>query len=363
VRPSRRIRGTSLTAVVALLTLCLPPAAFAPAVLAQDATESPFPTEGIDLEPEGTPTVFCSILTADEASSAIGVPLTVGSSSDTDCSWDSDFQTSDISLLGARDQGDLELDAKEVFPEGHALTVGGQDAWYSPDGLALFVDVGNGLMFSLELFGTPPDGLDLEKTLSDLATIALPRLATVPVPPEPTDEPQPSYLGDPVLQALIPQSVGDAPVVVDVYSGSDLVADTDPTDPDAQQNIKDLQDVLSAHGKTIDDVSFANGYFATESAYGELFAVRVAGADITTFEDELIALVLPMDDPQRQTGTVAGKQVTIITDGPLPTGSPDPSADPFDLPAPPSYVYPSGEVLWIVSADEPQLTQLFQLLP
>jgi len=56
-------------------------------------------------------------------------------------------------------------------------------------------------------------------------------------------------------------------------------------------------------------------------------------------------------------------QVTIITDGPLPSGSPDPSADPFDLPAPPSYVYSSGEVLWIVSADEPQLSQLFQLLP
>jgi len=116
-------------------------------------------------------------------------------------------------------------------------------------------------------------------------------------------------------------------------------------------------------GKGIDDVSFANAYFATETAYGDLFAIRVAGADVASFQDELVDLVLQPADPQRAPATIAGKAVTVVTDGPPASANPDPSADPFDLPVPPSYVYPAGDVLFIVSADEPQLTQLFELLP
>ena len=200
---SRRIRGTSLATTVAVLALCLPALAIAPTALAQEPTDSPLPSEfdGLGLEPDGEPSAFCGILTPEEASTALGVTLTVGSSSETDCSWDSDFQTSDISLLAARDLGDLELDAQEIFPEGHALQVEGRDARYSPDGLALFVDVGDGLLFMLELFGTQPDGLDLESAFTGLATLALPRLAAVPVPPEPTEVPEPSLVGDPILQA------------------------------------------------------------------------------------------------------------------------------------------------------------------
>jgi hypothetical protein len=317
----------------------------------------------VDVLPETEPSVFCSILSAEEASAAFGVPLTVGTSSETDCSWDSDFITSDISLLAARDIGDLELDAQEIFPDGTSLEVDGRAAWYTPDGLALFVDVGDGMLFTIELFGTPPEGLDLQATLADLATVALPRLASVPVPPEPTEAPEPSYMGDPVLEALIPKAVGDAEMVTEVYSGGDYLADIDPSDPDAQADLADLEAVLGAHGKGVADVSFANGYFLTDTAYGDLFAIRVAGADVASFQDELIALVLQLEDPQRAPATIAGKQVTVVTDGPLPSSTPDPSADPFDLPLPPSYVYASGDVLFFVTAEEPQLTQLFELLP
>jgi hypothetical protein len=365
VHQSRRVRGASLAAPLISLALCLPCAAFAPGVSAQDATAEPVPTDlgGIDLEPAGSPSAFCSVLTAAEASAPFGVTLTVGTSSDTDCSYDSDFVTSDLSLLVARDVGDLELDAQDIFPDGRTVDVAGHAGWYTPEGLALFVDAGDGQLFSLELFGTPADDLDLQAALTGLAELALPRLGAIPIPPEPTDEPQPSYEGDPVLQALIPASVGDAEMVVDVYSGHDLIADTDPSDPDAQASIADLQDVLAAQGKSISDVSFANAYFATDTAYGDLFAVRVAGAHVAEFQDALVDLILQFEDPQRSTSSIAGRPVTVITDGPPATGTPDPSADPFDLPLPPSYVYAAGEVLFIVSADEPQLTQLFQELP
>ncbi len=247
------------------VALWLPGAVLAPAVLAQDPTE----TLGVDLEPAGEPTAFCGVLSAEEASAALGVTLTVGSSSDTDCSWDSDFVTSGISLLVARDMGDFELDAQEVFPDGSLVDVSGQQAWYTPEGLALFVDLGDGMMFTIELFGTPADGLDVQAALTGLAVLALPRLAEIPAP---TEMPEPSSQGDPVLQALIPAAVGDAEMVVDVYTARDLMSDLDPADPDAASSITDLQTLVAAHGKGIDDVSFANAYFAPRRRR-DLFAI------------------------------------------------------------------------------------------
>jgi hypothetical protein len=346
------------------LALCLPAAAWAPAVLAQDASPEAVPTEGIEIEPVESPTPFCDVLTPEEASAAFGVTLTYGSSSDTDCSWDADFVTSDISLIAARDIGDLELDAQAIFPDGVTLDVGGHAAWYAPDDLVMFVDVGDGLLFTLEVYGTPAEGLDLQAALSDLAALAVPRLAAIAVPPEPSEVPEPTFEGDPVLQALFPDAVGDAPMEVEVFSGSDILAGADTEDPEAQAMIADLQALLSAHGKTFDDVSIAEGYFETEdAAVGDVIATRVAGTDITDFEDELIAYWLPYEDPQRTPMTIAGREVTAVTDGPPATGSPDPSADPFALPLPPSYVYAAGDVLFIVSADEPELSQLLELLP
>lgn len=359
---SRRIRGTSLATTVAVLALGLPTVAIAPSALAQEPTDSPLPAATDGVEPGGEPSAFCGILTADEASSALGVTLTVGSSSETDCSWDSDFQTSDISLIGSRDVGDLELDAEDLYTDGHALQVGGRDAWYSPDVLALFVDVGDDLLFTLELYGTPPDDLDLETAFTGLATLALPRLAAVPVPPEPTEVPEPSLVGDPILQGLVPTTVGDATMLVDVYTAGDYLASS-PDDPDAQATIAALDEILRPHGKSSADVSFANGFFETDTSAGDLLAIRVAGADVATFQDALVGLFLNTADPRRESATIGGKQVTIITEGPPETASPEPSADPFDLPLPPSYVYPSGEVLWIVNAEEPDLSALFQLLP
>lgn len=359
MQQSHRIRGRSLAASLIGLALCLPGAMLASGVAAQDPTEAPLPTDlaGVGVGPTTKPSALCGVLTADEVSSALGVTLEVTDSTEYDCSWGSD--SSDTSLLVTRDAGDFELDAQEVFPDGVSLTVDGKPAWYTPEGLVLFVDVGDGMLFTLEYFGTQPDDLDLQGALTALATSAVPQLAAIPVP---TEEPMPTPQGDPVLEALIPTSVGDAETVVDVYTARDLIAGTDPDDPDASADIGALQDFAAEHGRTIDDISFADAYFDTGTAVGDLFAIRVAGADVTEFADQLADLVLQLDDPRRTSTTIAGKPVTIVTEGPLPTGSPDPSADPDEEPLPPSYLYASGEVLYIVSAEEPQLSELFAAL-
>jgi hypothetical protein len=340
------------------LVLCVPGAVLAPSALAQDATE-PAPTElGVDLAPVGEPSALCGVLTDDEVSAALGASLTVSDGTDYDCSWGS--STSDAYLIVTRDAGDLDLDAREAFPDGVAVDFDGKPGWYSPESLVVFVDVGDGLLFTAEYFGTPPDDLDLQAALTGLAATAVPRLATIPVP---TEEPEPTLETDPVLEALIPTQVGEAETSIDFYTADDLVAYTDPEDPAMQGYLNVLATIVGAHGKTLADVSFADADFSTDSAYGILTAVRVAGADVAAFADALADNELQLEDPRRSPAVIGGHQVTVVTDGPPASESPEPSAADGDEPLPPSYLYPSGEVLFIVSADEPQLTQLFELLP
>lgn len=344
----------SIGASLVCLAMLLPGALVAPAL-----AQSPAPTDaGIDLAPVQEPSALCGVITPDEVSAALQADLAVSDSTDYDCSWSS--QTSDTSLLITRDAGDFELDAQEVFPDGVTVEVGGRPGWYTPEGIVLFVDLGDGVLFTLEYFGTAPDDLDLQAALTGLGGLAVPRLAQVPMP---TEEPEATPQGDPILEALIPTTVGEAETVVDVYTARDLLVNADPDDPDAASDIAALEALVGAHGATLDDVSFADAYFATETAYGDLFAIRVAGANVAEFQDELADLVLQLEDPHRAPATIAGHEVTVVTEGPPASGSPDPSADPEDEPLPPSYLYPTGEVLFIVSADEPQLSELFALLP
>lgn len=349
----------SLLASLACLALSLAGALVGPVALAQDETPAALPTDlDVDLEQPSGPSALCGALADDELAAAFGVPLVVRDSTEYDCSWGSD--TSDTSLLITRDTGDFELDAQETFPDGVALEVAGLPAWQGStgDGLVLFVDLGDGILFTIEYFGTPAEGLDLPAALTDLAGKALPRLGAIPMP---TEEPIPTPQGDPELEALIPTTVGESEMVVDVYTAQDLVASMGEDDPDGQADMAALEAFVASHGRTLDDVSFADAYL--DSAVGDLFAIRIAGADVAAFQDELADLVLRLEDPHREPATVSGRQVTVVTEGPPATGAPDPSLGPDEQPLPPSYLYSSGEVLFIVSADEPQLSQIFALLP
>ena len=87
---------------------------------------------------------FCiahAVLTAEEASVALGVPLAVGSSSATDCSYNTgSYETN---LIVYRDYGPLTDEyPREVYPDGIDLEVSGHPAFYSAEDAVLFVDEG-----------------------------------------------------------------------------------------------------------------------------------------------------------------------------------------------------------------------------
>ncbi len=326
--------------------------------LAQDETD----------DPNATPSPFCAVLTADEASTALGVTLTVGSGSQTDCSYDSDFETSDVSLSVYRDDGPITSDQfQSYYPDGITTTVAGHDAYYDAESAVLFVDEGvNDQLFVLQVFGSMPDGVDVQTALTTLAESGLPRLAAIPLPPEPTIEPEPSYLGDAELEALMPTEIGGTEVDITSMSSQDLISGFDPDDPDAQAALQSLKDALASMGTSVDALSTVDGTFATEDSFGYIQAIRLAGQDISSLTDDLLPLVLTdLLDPRSTPAVIAGKAVTLITDGPAESPGADPSASPDPYAVPPSsvYAYAHGDVLWLVSADEPALTEVFQKLP
>lgn len=337
MRPSLRHAGAAaLPAVLALV------AGLQGTGLAQDATE----------EPAATPSPFCSVLTTQEASTALGVAITLGSSSATDCSYDSDFRTSDVSLIASRADGPIDGDPHSDYPDGVALVIADHAGWYVPADTILFLDEqAHDQLFVLQLFGSPPDSVDIQAALTTLAADALPRLPSIPLPAAPSVYPEPSYLGSPELEALMPRTVDGVSLEVQTRSGADIRAGTDPADTEAQDLLGQLQAIAASQGRTLDDLAIGYGSLSTDDAYVDIVAVRIAGADITKVASELLPLMLPdLLDPRTTPTTIGGRAAFLVTDGPPPT--PGASIDPYD---PVSTMIPSGDVVWFVSGVEPAL--------
>lgn len=307
----------------------------APAAHAQDASPG--------ASPAATPSPFCAVLTTDEVSAALGVDVTVSDSSDTDCTYQSAFDSGTFAMLNARVEDGSTTQLKEFFTDYTDITVADHTAIVAPDGSLLYVDIDSGL-FTLQLIaGT--EGTDQSAAIQGLAAAALPRLAEIPLPspePEPTDFPMPSFTGDADLAALFPKELGGETLQVQTLSGADMTAFGDA------DSITMLTDELTKIGKTIDDVSVGIGF----SSAGSINALRIRGTDMTTLAQDLMSLLnSDMDDPQQSSATIGGKQVIKVTDGP--------EADATDV----RYLYPRADVLWEVRAEEPGLSEAFAALP
>jgi hypothetical protein len=328
-----RSRIRRLTAVVSLTSALL--LAVAPVSHAQDASGEPGPA--------ASPSAFCSVLSADEVTQTVGIEVTVSApdSSDTNCTYQADFASGSFFLLDVRvDEGTI-ADFKEFFPDVTDVTVGGREAVISSDATLLFIGLDNGIL-TLQMVGSVGEGVDQAAAIQALGELALPRVADIPLP---TPEPQPSdfsFNGDPELEALFPTQVGGEDLEVQSVGGQQLLAMND--DP---ETLAPLIDMLDGMGKTIDDVSIGFGF----SSNGSITAIRIAGVDAASALDGILPLILTdLTDPTQETVDVAGRQVIKITDG-------------SDEGSPAQYVHASGEVIWMVAAEEPYLSEVLGALP
>lgn len=324
-----RTRSRLLPAAISLACSLLLIAA--PAALAQEES------------PAASPSPFCAVLTSDEITTALGVEVSVTDSTDVDCTYQADFESGAFLLVNVRHESGSVEELKEFFTDYTDVTVGGRPAILAPDATLLFVGLDQGL-FTVQLVGAAAEGIDQAAAVTGLAETALPRLASIPLPtpePEPSEFPMPSFVGDPELVSLFPATLAGEPLEIQSFSGAEIRSFGD-TDAMAQ-----VEAALTEAGKTFDDLSLAFGY----NMSGGITAIRIKGMDTASVLDRLLPLLLEsIEDPVQTPTEVAGKPVIKVTD-----------AQNADAPA--QYLYPRGEVIWQVTAEEPMLTEAFTALP
>jgi hypothetical protein len=297
--------------------------------------------------PAAPPSQFCSVLTPEEVTAALGVEVAIGDSTDIDCTYQSDFAAGSFASLNARFEESFDLEVMRlIFPDGAEIQVAGMPAYASADSSLVYTGLANGGAFVLQLVGSAADGVDLATAMTGLAELAIPRLAGIPLP---TAEPEPSvptFHQDPELEAQFPDSVGGQPIEVQSVTG-DMVSSILGSDPEALQQ---LNDFLASIGKTLADVSVGVGFYSGPPA-GSIIAIRIRGIDMASIAPQILPLITAqMTDPQQTAVQVGGKNVTKVNSA----GAPDEQAQ---------YLYPRGDVLWTVSTVEPALTEVFGALP
>lgn len=334
-----------------LLGLALAAGALAAPVAAQDETAPP---------DESAAPADCAILTADEVSTAFGEPLTLEDGDGAACQFDADYAAGRfMSLFTSVAEDTSASDVvtflcsnaspapdESVAPCGVEVPVGDTTATYIPEGFGtmLYVDLGNGDLLAVQLVGDPKEGVDKLATLSQLAALTLPRIAGLPQPVETEGPAEPTFVPDTALEALFPTEIAGQPLEIDSYSGAEAFSDV----PEA------FLDALATQGKSLDDVSVAQAYSfdADTSDLLMIIALQVDGADMSAMADAFLSVLNDGEAPAEQTVTqIGGKDVTMVR----------PTADSTDDEL--QYAYPSGDVLWVVSATEPALSEVFSKLP
>jgi hypothetical protein len=315
------LRPTLRVLAATAMTLAL---ALGPAVRAQDVT------------PEPALGSFCALLTADEASTALGVAVTPSGGSALDCDWAADESTGDFTTLIVGAGPGTIAETKVAYPGGKDLDIGGNTAYSSPEGVDpnLWMEVGGHFLdFNLTGYHTGEEGIDVQAVLTALATIAAGRIGSMSIP----------ALGDQGLADLFPDEVGGIAVEVTSLSGQQMLANS--SGPEGQATVKQITDALTSLGKTIDDVGvgYAMVVDSATGAYAVIVALQVRGADATALEPFVKPLFMSefldsVADPQETPTQVAGKDVIMVTDGPpSDTGNK-------------AYIYPKNDVVWLVVA-------------
>jgi hypothetical protein len=278
-----------------------------------------------------SPGPFCAILSAEEVSTAVGAEIAPTYGDDRSCNYAS--SATDVFTALYVTNGGTQMDiAKSIYTEGRDVTVAGQPGWLRTGDFDsnLYIDRGDGDTLSFQLL-SPPAGVDPGAALESLGALAFPRLATLVIP---TPTPEVIVQQDPELAALFPTEIAGAALTTQTQTEGLSI------DDDAER--AQLEALLAAQGKTLDDVSIGFA-FSMEPPFS-ITAIRVKGADASALRDPILTMSDVEGTPTP--AQVAGKDMLVAT-----------------VSGQPQHVYAKGDVLWLVFAQEPILTEVFQKLP
>lgn len=281
---------------------------------------------------EANADAFCALYSPEEVSDVLGAKLTPELGGDDSCTW---FDTNYIfTSVTASWYGGTIADHKATWPDGTDLTIGGRTAYFSPGDFLpeLLVELDAGVL-SLMVSGFEGD---VHAALTELGELAVSRADSLPPPPSPEPEPESVVShADRALEALFPETVGGEALGVLSVGGEQAISDGTKRPAVAE--------VLGTLGKTFDDLSQAAAFLPDGT--GAVIAFRVAGADAPTFMEPFLDAQGSMPWAEMTSAQVAGKDVHVFAG------------------QPPAYIYPAGDVIWVVYAEEPALSEILTALP
>lgn len=209
---------------------------------------------------------------------------------------------------------------------------------------AIFGRVVEGMEVVDAIAAMPNDGSPANRALEPVA-ITRATLEAVELPPEPVQEPLPteSPVGDSDLEARMPAAVGDSPLSVESYRGSEVADDLDSA------QAEELVALLEEVGGSLEDFSVAVGQGSVAEGFVGILAVRVSGVEAALLVDRLPSALFGVEDTGITT-MLAGREVKVIS--------------PYDG-APQEenlHVFPDEDIIWMVVAPEPHLSDLVERL-
>jgi peptidyl-prolyl cis-trans isomerase B (cyclophilin B) len=184
-----------------------------------------------------------------------------------------------------------------------------------------------------------PENRALEPVRITAATVE-----QVELPPEPDPGTTPEGAGPsgvPDLEAKLPDAVGGSPLSRFSFSGDDLFEGVEAGEP-----LDDLRAYIEEAGLSPSDLSIASAQAEVPEGFVGVILARLAGGDAQALLERLPPLLLGSPGEAPQLATIAGREVTIVA--PRADAAPEESL----------HMWIEDDLLWVVLAPEPYLTEL-----
>jgi hypothetical protein len=154
------------------------------------------------------------------------------------------------------------------------------------------------------------------------------------------------------LRAMFPASVEGAALAVEVFDGAAWLGRQDPATEDGALVARRTEELVGAVGKGIGDLTVATAlHQPSPGNHAAITAMRVAGAAAAELVRPAIALLLgDVSSPTLRVRAMAGRDVVRVTDAALPGSYP-------------RTIYPAGDTVWVIEAEQPVLEEILVALP
>jgi hypothetical protein len=294
------------------------------------------------------------LLSLDEMSALVGVPMVERSAAGLECAYTTDPAQRAIQVVLAiipPDPTALEPaeDGLMVIrwdtPGGIDQTIGDLPAWVAPDGV--WIDVGADVLAVLPLVLFDADPPPMPETAVAIAEAAMPRYLAAP---RPSAAPTPPPTG---LVARFPAELAGQALDVTMFAGPDLFALLGAlASGDPALGVADLQAAVEGLAGSLDAASgaIASVYDFDTDLSLSITAIQVPGADVMSLVEPATRAFVDFAGGVQELRAIGGRDVTHI-------------APPEDGGGTDRWVFADGDVLWALDGDEPLVEALLTTLP